>query len=404
MRRFIVWTVLCAGTLGCAPAAIEEPSWLKEARTREAAPQKERPIAAKGAFEGKVAAEVQMAPRRDGETWVFGLGIGSDAPIECYVHGSDLDLASSLVAFSQSTFEAISEHFGKVELTRIEGVDAGALAGGPFLAVDWLYRVGDGAQARVGQVKHLAVSKHGRTLYCQHNELGYEATFRRVVEGLARSLAYKKAPAKPYYEEISVFSVHDLRVGVQHVALARDEEGDTRIDLRTYTLVPVEEATFQASDSYDVEFVRKDGTLINQAHIESVNGELATHLKLDPTEEGWKVSGTFQTKPLEAQLDGQPLGSWLGDVLAVRRAIAKKGVGGEVVLVRWVPDADPTRVVEGHVAILEHVASDRFRTSMRMAEIEAEVVTDRSGSAASGSIDMGHLQMRFERVFAHGKL
>jgi hypothetical protein len=406
MRRSLLSAVLSAGALACASPPLEEPPWLAEARAREAAPQKERALAAKGAFRARVAAEVQVAPVRDEETWVFALGIGSEAPIECWAHDSDLDLASSLVAFSDSTFEAISQHFGEVSARRIEGVDAGALAGGPFLAVDWLYRIGDGGDARIGQIKHLAVSRQGRTLYCQHNELGYEATFRRVVEGLVRTLAYeKKATPKTYYEEVSVFSVHEMRVGVQHVTLALDEEGDTRIDLRASTLVPADAESFQASDSYGVEFARRDGTLINQAHVESVNGELSTNLKLDPTEGGWKVHGTFQTKPIEVQLDAaQPLRSWLGEVLSVRREIAKKGVGGEVVLARWVPDADPTRALEERITILEKVAGDRFRTLLSLAGIEAEVLADRSGSAASGSIDLGHIQMRFERIFAHGKL
>ena len=195
-----------------------------------------------------------------------------------------------------------------------------------------------------------------------------------------------------------------MRVGVQHTALALDADGDTRIDLRSYTLIPVDGSTFQSSDDYDVEFVRRDGTLINQAHAESVNGELETHLQLDPTEEGWKVHGTFQTKQIEARLDAAPLGSWLGEVLSVRHEIAKKGVGGEVVLARWVPEADPTQTLEERISIVERVAGDRFRTLMRVAEIEAEVVADRSGSASSGAVDLGHIQMRFERVFAHGKL
>ena len=405
MRRFGVWGWLCAAVLGCASTQAEPP-WLAAARAREAAPQKERQIQAKGAFKGEVAAEVLQAPKRDGESWYLSLGIGGDAPIDCWVHDSDLDLASSLVGFSKTSFGAISEQLGETRQRGIEKVDAGALAGGPFLAVEWIYRVGDGNQARLGEIKHLAVSKAGHTVYCQHNEVGYEKTFRSVVEGLVRGLVYAKSAApKPYYEEISVMTLHDMRVGVEHVALVQDEDGDTRIDLRSFDLIPVDAETFQTSDSYGVEFVRRDGTLINQMHVESVNGELATQLKLDPEKGGWRVHGTYQQKPLEARIDGaQRLGSWLGEVLSVRREIAKKGVGGEVVLARWVPDADPTRLLEERIAILEHVDGDRFRTALDLSGIEAEILADRSGSAASGSVDMGHIQMRFERIFALGKL
>jgi hypothetical protein len=170
-------------------------------------------------------------------------------------------------------------------------------------------------------------------------------------------------------------------------------------------LIPVDAETFQASDSYGVEFVRRDGTLINQKYVESANGKLATELDLTPESGGWRVHGTYQEKPLEARIDGaQRLGSWLGEVLSVRREIAKKGVGGEVVMAVWVPDADPTRLLEERISILEHVDGDRFRTALDLSGIEAEILADRSGSAASGSVEMGHIQMRFERVFALGKL
>jgi hypothetical protein len=407
MRRSIVFAILCAGALGCATPSVQEPAWLTEARARESAPLPLRPIAAKGAFRGEVPAEVLVAPSRHGESYGFALGIGSETPVECWLHDSELDLASALVAFSEATFTSISDQMGEVEVRRIEGVDAGALAGGAFLAVDWLYRVCNAGEARIGQIKHLAVSKSGHTLYCQHNEVGYEQSFRRVVEGLVRNLVHQKSqPQKPYYEEISVFAVRDMRVGVQHVMLARDEEGDTRIDLRSFTLIPVDAATFQSSDTYGVEFVRRDGTLINQAHVESVNGELATQLALDPKPDGsWRVHGTFQTKPIDAHIDAaHPVGSWLGEVLSVRREIAQQGVGGEVVMVRWMPDADPTRFLEERIAIRERAPGDRFRTTLSVAGLEAEGLADRAGTTASGSVDLGHIQMRFERIFADGRL
>jgi hypothetical protein len=408
MRRSIVCGILLAGALGCASAPQEqEPAWLTQARAREADPLPAREIAAQGSFRSLVPAEVLVPPRRDGETHVFALGIGSEAAAECWVHDSDLDLATSLAAFSEATFGAISQQFGEVELRRIEGVDAGSLAGGAFLALDWLYRVGSGSQARIGQIKHLAVSKDDHTLYCQHNELGYEATFRRVVEGLVRELAFPAAPPRrPYYEEISVFAVRDMRVGVQHVELARDEEGDTRIDLRSSMLIPVDESTLQTNDTYGLEFARPDGTLINQVHVEVENGKLVTQLELDPEADGsWRAHGTFQTKQIDARIDApQALGSWLGEVLSLRRGIEQQGVGGEVVMVRWMPDADPTRFLEERIAIRERAPGGRFRTTLSVAGLEAEALADRAGTTASGSVDLGHVQMRFERIFADGRL
>jgi hypothetical protein len=412
MRRTIVWLLLGCGALGCAsavtlPDPAKEPDWLVEARARESVSMPETRVTAKGAFRTRVPATVVVPPRRDGESYQMSLGVGGDAPIDCWVHDGDLDLASSLSHFSGATFDAISQRLGKVEQRQIERVDAGVMAGGPYLAVDWLYRIGSGREARIGQVKHIALSKNGHAVYCHHNEVGYHATFRKVVETLARELAFGgEQPARPYYEEISVFAIQGRNVGVQHVALARDEQGDTRTDVRAFMLVPVDATTFQASDTYGVEFVRPDGTLINTVHVETTNGELSSHLELDPSADGsWQVTGTFQKKEISARIEGgEPVGSWLGDVLSVRRAIRAGRIGGEVVLVRWIPEADPTRLIEEKIAIREKVGKDRFKTEMSVAGLQAEVIADASGFSRSGSVDLGHIEMRFERIFANGSL
>ena len=409
MRRWIVWAVLGCGVLGCAsaPEAPVEPDWLRQARAREAAPIEPAAVVAKGVFRTRVPAKVLQAPKRDGEAHWISFGIGGDAPIDCFVYDEELDLASSLDAFSKASFEAIGQALGKVDMQQIESVDAGVLAGGAYLSVDWMYRVATKEGLRIGQVKHLAVSKAGHAIYCQHNEVGYAKSFRGVVEELVRNLDFAAPdPKKPYYEEISIFSIQGKRVGVQHVGLTRDEAGDTRTDQRAFMLVPVDASHFQTSDVFGVEFVRPDGSLINMAHVESVNGELATRLDFDPDPEGgWKVHGTFQKKPLEARIASDaPVGSWLGDVLSLRRAIASGKLGAEIVMMRWVPDADPTKLVEGRTTLKERVADDRYKADVSLAGIEGEMLADRAGFARSGSVDLGHLEMRFERVFADGKL
>lgn len=410
MRRWIVWAVLCLGALGCAsapPQAPVEPDWLRAARAREAAPMKPAAVVAKGVFRTQVPARILQAPKRDGESHWVSLSIGGDAPIDCFVYDDDLDLASSLDAFSKASFEAIGQQLGKVDFQQIEAVDAGVLAGGAYLSVDWIYRVATKEGLRIGQVKHLVVSKAGHSTYCQHNEVGYAKSFRRVVEELVRNLDFAAPdPQRPYYEEISVFTIQGKRVGVQHVGLTRDEAGDTRTDQRAYMLVPVDASHFQTSDVYGVEFVRPDGSLINMAHVESVNGELATRLDFDPDPEGgWKVHGTFQKKPLDVRIaDGAPVGSWLGDVLSLRRAIAAGKMGAEIAMMRWVPDADPTKLVEWRTTLKQRVADDRFEADVSLAGIEGEMLADRAGFVRSGSVDLGHLEMRFERVFADGKL
>lgn len=396
--------------LTCASAPAPEPAEdsLATLRTREAPPLPMVEIAAEdGSFRARAEGKAVFAPQREAEMHIFGIDIGSANPIACTVHQEELDLASALFAFSHSTFEATAARVGGIEQKRIAGVDAGTVGSSPFLAVEWLYGVRQEGTLRVGQIKHFVAWKGAGTLYCQHDEVGYSASFRRIVEGLLRELEIGAKPEQdPFYEEITRMSVGEMHIGVQRVALTRDADGDVRIDVRASLVVPADNGSLQTNDSYGVEFARPDGSLINQTHVEVENAELASHLELEPIDpEGWTVRGTFQQKPLDTRLapDRRMAISWLGEALALRRAIESQGVGARVLLARWVPDADPTRLVEETISIRERVADDRFRSEVVIGGVQAEILADRSGSAAAGSMRMGFIEMHFERIFVAGQ-
>src|SRR5262245_14200432 len=267
-----------------------------------------------------------------------------------------------------------------------------------------MYRVNTDAGPQIGLIKHLVASKGGRGLYCQHNEVGYAKTFRRIVGGILETLEYKKPNGPtPYFSEVSTMSVRGMRVGVEDTTLVRDEDKDTRIDTRTSMLIPVTDDSLQVSDTFGVEFARPDGTLINQVHVETENGEIVSHLKLDPTPGGWSVEGTFQGKPLTAKIDaGSRPSSWLGDAFALREALAERGAGSELTIARWVPEADPTRLVDQTLSIGQPVDRERFAAKLEVAGLEADLVVDRKGTVAAGTIDMGAGAFDFERVYMGG--
>jgi hypothetical protein len=397
----LVCLLAVTGLLACASPG--EPEWLKEARMREGEALPQQAVRSTDRFfSARVPAKLVGAVERHEGAYALSLDIGSTAPVDCWVYRDGVDLATSIAALSEETFSAIAEHLGEVQIRRIERVDAGAMGGNPFLAIDWLYRLGAAGGPQVGQVKHLIASKDGRGVYCHHNEVGYAKTFRGVVAGLLESLQYAKpVAAKPYFSEVSTLSIRDLRVGVEHTTLVRDSEGDTRIDTRMSMLLPVTADTLQASDTMGVEFARPDGTLINQVHIESTASGLVSNLELAPRRGGWSVEGTFQGKPLSVQIGSTSRpSSWLGEALALRKTLAKSGT--EVTLARWVPDADPTRLIDETLSIVGEVGPDRFAAKLAAAGLEADLVVDRKGTVASGSVDTGVAAMNFERVYESG--
>jgi hypothetical protein len=403
-RRLLPIVLLLAGLPGCA--SLGEPDWLRDLRAREAAP-----LAAQGIessdrfFRARVPAKLAAAVQRDGDAYRVSLDVGATAPVDCWVYRDGIDFAGSLTGLSQETFTGISQQFGAVEARQVDRVDAGAFGESPFLALDWMYRVQTDAGPQLGQVKHLVASKGGRGLYCQHNEVGYAETFRRVASALLESLEYRNPDdAAPYFAEISTMSLRGMRVGLQHTTLTRDEDGDTRVDTRTSLLLPVTSDTLQASDTFAVEFARPDGTLINQVHVETANGELVSNLHLDPQPGGaWGVEGTFQGKPLSMRIESTSRpSSWLGDAIALRKTLASRGPGARISTTRWMPDADPTRLLDGTISIGEPVGSERFAATLATEGVEADLVVERSGTVSSGSIDLGIADVDFERVYTRG--
>lgn len=406
-RLGLLWiSALCASLAGCASTPAE-PQWLIEARGREAEPLASQTIGSQDRFfRASVPARLMAPVQVQDGVYHARLDVGADAPVDCWVYRESLDPASSLALLSDRTFEAIGENMGEVDYKQIDGMDAGALGSRPFLALDWMYRLRSGTSSQVGQVKHLVADAGVGSLYCQHNEVGYEETFRRVVGAFVEGIRYGgKSASQPYFSQISTMSIKGMRVGVEHTTLTRDRDGDTRVDVRTSLLLPVNRDTLQASDSFGVEFVEPDGDLINQVHVESTNGEVVTHLRLENQSDGnWQVEGTFQTKPLSAPIEAgaQPT-SWLGEALALRRSLADEGIGSRISLRRWVPGADPSRLLDETLTIERQLNRERFGAKLVMAGLEADLVVDRRGSVASASIDMGAGSVDVERVYMGGQ-
>ena len=118
----------------------------------------------------------------------------------------------------------------------------------------------------------------------------------------------------------------------------------------------------------------------------------------------WTVEGTYQGKTLSAKIEpGDPPSSWLGEAYTLRRSLAAGAApGSQITLARWVPEADPTRLVEQTLSIGRQVDAERFAAKVAAAGLEADLVVDRKGTVAAGTIDMGVASVDFERVYTGG--
>jgi hypothetical protein len=403
VRRTSIVLLACALALGCATT----PGWFQELLDRETALAPPRPVAsADRFFRAEVAAPLAAPVEQVDEAYLVRLDLGTEAPVECSIHPNELDLAASLANFSEAAFSGIATGLGEVEARGVHRVDAGAFDESPYLALDWVYRVNRDGTPLAGQVKHLIATKGTTSVYCQHHEVGYQETFARLVGGLVRSLEVRaQGKAAPYYTEISSITVRGQRIGVERTLLTRDGR-DTRIARQSWMLVSADGQTLQTTDSFDVEFADAEGGLINQAHFEASNGELVSELELLPAAGGaWQVNGTYQSKPVQATLRaGDPPASSLGEVLALRSRLEALEPGGALRLMRWIPQADPTRFVQETLTLGEPLGEAGYQAHLSVEGLDADLVVDPRGSVASASLEMGLARLEYERVFVDGEI
>ncbi len=381
-----------------------EPGWLDQALAREAEPMEERFLASDdGAFKTYVAAEVVAKPELVDGDYFMQLNPGTDGPMECWIYPGGHDVAASHLTLSDAAFQSIAENNqGEVELKLIKRIDAGVFGSHPFLALDWLGRIKTSRGPLAAQVKLLAAYKGGASVLCSHSEVGYGKTFERVFRGFVDRLELATADPEPYYREILVASLNNLKVGIGRLTLTLDEDGDTVAAESLAMLVPTGQGSLTAADTYNVQFSTPDGRLINKVEIESRDGKIQTKLRLDPASDGaWKVSGLWKSKEFEASLGPKELPSTLGQIFRLRDFLGTAKAGDQTALWTWSADEAPSTFSEIRVRVKGRT-DDGIAAHMDFGSIEMDAILDDQASAKSVTFDMGGAELELRRVLVEG--
>lgn len=391
--------------LAIAPAALAaEPPWLTEARAREGEIMAPVTVSSEdGWFTAKVPAKpIEKVAGSEGG-YEITLDVGAGNPVSCEVLRGGFDAAALLRSTATLTFDHLAEAQGKIEMREVDRSDAGAYGESPYLALDWLYLQKQDGKPLVGALKQFAALKDGHGIYCAHAELGYVRTFQRVVQALAETLVVKEPAAAPYYREVATLALAGRKVGVSSTTITRDADGDSRIEVVTSLLVPVTRDQLRAQDTVDVQWVRPDRTLINATHVAADNGEIASNLKLLPTDGGWTVEGEMKGKKLSQALAPEPAPSSYLQQAAMRRAMLaqEKPVGSRDTQWHWL-SADPLRLTQASVEVLG-AADGQFTARETAGPLTMDTVLDpATGMPTRGSIQIGPSALTIERVFLRG--
>jgi len=403
--RFLVWLPLLPA---CAGKPLPSPPTFAEQAVREAEAVNAVAFAAPdGSFKASIAGRPVGGVEAQEDFYYARFDIGGENPMECSFFREEIDLANSLRQMSDEMLDIVGKYFGRLDFKQIARVDAGAIGSNPFLAVDWVFAATVEGVRTGGELKQILANKHGRSVYCAHNETGYKETFHGAFAGLLDTLEYEdEGEPPPRYLEILVYSVQGQRVGIEQVNVQYDDEGDARTVVYDSMLLPVGTDELIAQDSTDVQFTTPTGELINQIHTRYQNGEPESSLSLIPGAEVglWQVTGEYRTKKIDAIFAAPRLSSWMGSVLGLRDAIDRTGEGAQVSLVEWFPDANPISPVEARAVVREELDDGTYRTRVEIDSLDMDAVIDRDGLTRSGTMKVGPVEIAVERIFARGEV
>lgn len=388
------------------PAADAWPEWLREAMEKESGLflRTRKITVGDKLFKSRLVGKQMSDPQAIDGGWYVATNIGTASPLECWIFTESVDPATMAANIADVSMQATAEANGALGERNVYYVDAGAYNAAPYLALEWMYTVGEAPDSRVGLAKVRVAMQNDVTLACAHNFLGYRQTFARAFEQFVRFAEVRGDKPSHYYQEVMLQTIGDQPVGVSRSTFTHDGDGDTEIKIVESSLIPVDASNLHVSDTWRSGFSHPDGTLINQNVAKSENGEVTMALALDPRDSGtWQVSGTFHGKEIDEKLDGaiQPQ-SELGQMLAVQELLADEQ-GNELTMDIWLPDADPTRFLQAGIELQDGRREDRF-ASLTLGPMSIAAQFDSSGSLLNGTMQAGAAEMRIERIWASGTL
>lgn len=364
-------------------------------RQETAVPRSGRPHAdPDGAYTVELAFPYTHVQEDGGDRFSFEIG-GLEGAMACNLGDELGDLGGSAAAVA----EVAKTQIGELDTTLLTAVRTGHFGDVPYQGVEWLM-VGSQGSA---QPKVLSANKHGFSIDCYHLALGQSRTLHRVFQRMVESFEATTPPPKPYLQEITIWQLNGMDVGIDTITLTLDADGDTAIEYHGSMLVPVSQSELSTTTSFERSWASPDGALISSYVAEVEQGEVTTDLQLRVAEDQtWQVNGVFQGKDLAVALDWNgPIDSKLSDYLVLRRELAPQGAQTEVVLHEWSPDLDPTGLTELTIRI--------DPGDPRIVEVTTGNVDVRGARNADGFIDrgttrIGPVELNVRTVYRHGDL
>jgi hypothetical protein len=312
---------------------------------------------------------------------------------ECFVYHDDMDAAATLD-------QLIGELVSGMPRYEIQQVDAGNFGAHPYLYQEAHYLTQANA---VGVLKGYAVPLESAMLACVHDEPGYGAAFRSVVESMAQSARIAGAGEESWdHSEILVLKVKDMNIGYTLNRYVKDADGDIKAVAETAFIIPRSNTETFANDEYNVTFEHADGRLINGRYAESEDGDLKQVLDLLPADDGgYQVTGTFQGKQVNERVTTQlaVTGPYYQHRAVIDAAFPAQGAPRALIMSAYAPSADPLRMIPLDMRPTGRQVDGLPEYEISGAGLQGKALVDRFGLKTM-TIQLGPMEMLATRVYS----
>jgi hypothetical protein len=368
---------------------------IQQLYARELAPLPKAPFTV-GALSGEVESVSPPAAEQDDNSTRLTLPLGTGTAMQCFVYPKAMDPGAQLL----SIVKAIS----KVDVRSVRPTDVVVVGehAAIFAEVQYLAKTAGGTAA--GEVKLMAYAHPITPMLCLHDEVGYNAAFKRIAVGLAATLKLEGHDVRiPEFVDIAVEQINGHPVGFARSSVVTGDDGNKVYIETSSSLVPRSAQDLMVEDETRMETLDKHGNLAKVVYAKSEGGEVSEDLTLshvsgneyryEGTHLGKKASGTLKTKGpkgLRTDIDVRH---------AEGKLVAPDAKGGDMKIEEYHPDLDAGAPVE----VLYHPLSKKDRTlTMTLGTAQVTITLDANGLSQKGEMPVGGATVTMERVFVRG--
>jgi hypothetical protein len=396
-----------ASEASVAPAAGSTPSASEPFKLIKGDVQKlyarELPPLPKSAFNvGTVSGEVESASppsaEQDEKSTRLTFSLGTGSPIQCFVYPKAMNVGAQLLA--------IIKAIDKVDVRAAHPTDVAVVGehAAVFMEVDYLAKTSTGAA--VGEVKLMAYDHPITPLVCLHDEVGYNAAFKRVTAGLASSLKIAGRQLRiPEFVDISIERIEGHAVGFSRSAVMVGDDGKKVYIESSSSLVPRSGTDMLVEDELRVEKLDREGRSAEVLYTTKEGGEVSEDLVLkhasgneyhyEGLHLGKKVAGVLKTKGSK----GFP--PFLEVKRGMRKLLAQDDKNAEMHIEEYHPNLDANAPVE---VVYKPLSKADRTVTMRLGATQVTLTLDADGLAEKGEMPVGSAHLTMERVLVRGSL